>query len=502
MQHLSKLFVIALSVLQILPVLAEEAASGSGVELGAKKTKEVFLVQDVPQTLMFDYEIGEIAVGQPNIVAIVADRPRRRIVLSPLAPGDTALLVFDTFGKQRDNIQITVTSTDLDQFTRDLKFLFRDIEGLQFRRVGRKVVIEGEVYLKSDLDRIREVLTGNDFVVNLVTLSQDTQRILARRIKDEISIAGVEVGTVKDRIVLKGEVATEDEQKRAERIANIYVDEKSIVNVISINPKKASAKAGRLIQVTAYFVELNKSFFRNFNFTFAPTAAVNFQYAYQPTTGFQPFFQAALSRFLPSLDTAKALGVARVFENPTVSVKSGENASISSGGQIYVPRRNDQGDIAFSPFDVGVKMNVTPAADERDFIDLQVGIEVSKLGSAKAESAISVNKSEISTKHYIRSGETVALGGVLRSAFTDLKDAPPNTFAFQPAGPEGPRFDSAFGNLFQIFKSRQSNSDRTMFIVFITPEILVSGRDASKNLKEEMNLQSVEPRSQAGDTLE
>jgi len=471
-------------------------------EESPQKTREVFLVKDVPQTLTFEYEIGEIAVGNPGIVSVVADRPRRRVVLSPLETGDTALLVFDTFGKQRDNVQITVTSTDLDQFVRDLRFLFRDIEGLQFRRVGRKIVLEGEVFLKSDVDRIREVLNGNDFVVNLVTLSQDTQRILARRVKDEISINGVEVTTVKDKIVLKGEVASEDESQRAEKIAAIYVDRTSIVNVISVNPKKAGAKAGRLIQVTAYFVEVNKSFLRNFSFNFAPTADVNFAYSYSNSTGTgAPIFQAILTRFLPSLSTAKALGVARVFENPTISVKSGEEASIQSGGQLRIPVRNDNGTTSFSePQQLGVVLKVTPAADERDFIDLQLAVEVSKLGASPSEGAILVNESKVSTKHYVRSGETVAIGGVMRSAFTETRDAPPGTFAFAPSGAQGAVIDSSVGNIFQIFKSKSSNADRNMFIVFITPEILVSPRDASKNLREDMNLQQVEPRLAGGTT--
>lgn len=489
-----------LRILTSILILAEISFSAAfAQEEAPKKTREVFLVKDVPQTLTFEYEIGEIAVGNPAIVSVVADRPRRRIVLSPLETGDTALLVFDTFGKQRDNIQTTVTSTDLDQFVRDLRFLFRDIEGLQFRRVGRKVVLEGEVFLKSDLDRIREVLSGNDFVVNLVTLSQDTQRILARRVKDEININGVEVATVKDKIVLKGEVASEDEAQRAEKIAAIYVDKGGIVNVISVNPKKAAAKAGRLIQVTAYFVELNKSFLRNFSFSFAPTADVNFAYSYNNASGGTPIFQAILTRFLPSLSTAKALGVARVFENPTVSVKSGEAASIQSGGQLRVPVRNDNGTTSFSePQQLGVTLNVTPAADERDFIDLQLGVEVSKLGASPSEGAILVNESKVNTKHYVRSGETVAIGGVMRSAFTETRDAPPGTFAFQPSGAQGASFDSSVGNIFQIFKSKSSNADRNMFIVFVTPEILVSARDSSKSLREDMNLQSVEPRGLGG----
>ncbi len=477
--------------------------NSSRVEVEFKKpSRELFLVKDRPQSLDFDYDIGEIALGNPGVVAVVADRERRRIVMSPLEAGETALLVFDSAGRQRDNIQITVASADLDEFVKDLGFLFRDIEGLQFRRVGRKVIIEGEVYLKSDLDRIREVIRGNDFVVDLVTLSQDTQRILARRIKDEISINGVEVATTKDRIVLKGEVSSEDESKRAEKLAAIYVDQAAIVNALSINPRKSAARSAKLIQVTAYFVELNKSFLRNFNFSWTPIA--NVTAGYQTGSRFQ--FVGILTDFIPKLNTAKALGVARVFENPTVSVKSGEAATVSSGGSVFVPIPDKGGGTQFSdPKETGVTLNVTPSADDRDSVDLKVSVEVSKLGAGPTEGSFVINRSRLNTSHFVRSGETVALGGVLRSAFTDVKDAPPSQpFAFQPLGAgEGQGVSSSFGNIFQIFKSRSATADKTMFIVFVTPEILMSARDSSRSLREQMNLRSLEAGAeQAGEAFE
>ena len=465
----------------------------------APRTKEIFTVKDVPQTVSFDYDIGEIAIGNPSIISVVADRPRRRIVLSPLEVGDTALLVFDTNGKQRDNIQITVTSTDLDQFVKDLKFLFRDIEGLQFRRVGRKVVIEGEVYLKADLDRIREVLRGNDFVVDLVTLSQDTQRILARRIKDEINISGVDVTTARDRIVLRGEVVSEEEAQRAERIAQIYTDKGNLVNVIAVNPKKAAARAAKLVQVTAYFVEFNKSFLRNFEFSWTPIA--NTQLQYDTNSGQFNFF-AIVTEFLPKLNLAKALGVARVFDNPSVSVKSGEAASIFSGGELIFPTPVLGGGVAYpdgNKKQVGVTLNVTPSADDRDFVDMKIAVEVSKVGSSPTTQAILINQSKVNTSHYLRSGETVAIGGVLRSAFTDVKDSPPSApFSFQPLGSSGVQVPSSFGNIFQIFKGRSITQDRTMFIVFITPEILISARDSSRYIREQMNMTSVDPKAGSG----
>lgn len=456
-----------------------------------RKSREIFMVKDVPQSLGFDYDIGEIAIGNPSVVSVVADRVKKRVVLSPLESGETALLVFDALGKQRDSIQITVTSADLDQFVKDLRFMFRDIEGLQFRRVGRKIILEGEVYLKSDLDRIHEVLRGNDFVVDLVALSQDTQRILARRIKDEISVSGVDVTTSKDRIVLKGEVTSEEESNRAEKLAQIYVDKANIVNALSINPKKAGAKAAKLVQVTAYFVELNKSFMRNFSFAWTPIA--NTQVSYDTTSG-KINFLAIVTEFFPKLNTAKALGVARVFENPSISVKSGESAKIFSGVELSVPVSDGRGGFTQSqPKQVGVGLDVTPTADERDFVDLKIAVDVSKLGSAPSAGSVLTTESKINTVQYVRSGETIAIGGVLRSAFTDSKDVPPSQpFQWQPLGSDQPGVTSSFGNIFQIFKSRASSMDRTMVVVFVTPEILTSARDSNRGLKEQINLNTLE----------
>jgi pilus assembly protein CpaC len=450
----------------------------------------------VPRTIEFDYDIGEIAIGNPSIAAPILDRPRRRMIVSPLSPGQTAILLFDSRGIQRDKIELVVTSSDLDAYVKDLKFLLRDIEGLSFKRVGSRIIIEGEVFLQADLDRIAEVTAGNTSVVNLVGLSRDTQRILTRRIKNEINISGVEVENVRDRVVLKGEVATEQEKERAGLIAGIYVPADKIVNVIAVNPDRKNSRPARLVQISAHFVELNKSFMRNFSFSWAPVALAQTQVGPFPTpAGQEPFsFAAVLSDFLPRLSTAKALGVARVFHNPSVSVKSGEVAAINSGGQLFLQSVNQQGQLVTSgePVPIGVTLNVTPTADERDFIDMKVSVSVRALGSSTAEvQGVIVNESSVDTSNYVRSGETVALGGVVKTSMVDIKDAP-QPFGFQAPGLTAP-VTPALGNIFNVFKSRAMNQDRSIFIVFVTPEILVSARDASKDIRQKINLDAVEP---------
>lgn len=465
---------------------------GESTPIDQIRNRELLLVRNVPRTIEFDYDIGEIATGNPNIATPILDRPRRRMIISPLSPGTTAILVFDSRGIQRDKIDVVVTSSDLDQYVKDLKFILRDIEGVTFTRVGSRIMVEGEVYLQSDLERINDIVRDNTFVVNLVRVSQDTQRILSRRIKNEINISGVEVDTIRDRIVLKGEVAQEQEKERAEKIAGIYVKPESIVNVIAVNPDRKGSRPSRLVQITAHFVELNKSFMRNFNFSWAPSAFGDMTIT--PGTA-DPFnFTAVISNFIPRLATAKALGVARVFHNPSVSVKSGEAAAIRSGASLILQSIDDEGKVVSSgePVQIGLDLNVTPTADDRDFVDMKVGVSVKSLGSATTEvQGVLVNESSVQTSNYVRSGETVALGGVVKSSFVDVKDAP-QPFAFQPPGSQE-SFTPALGNIFHLFKSRAINQDRSIFIVFVTPEILVSARDASKELRQKMNVESVEP---------
>jgi len=139
-------------------------------------------------------------------------------------------------------------------------------------------------------------------------------------------------------------------------------------------------------------------------------------------------------------------------------------------------------------------LDVTPTADDRDFVDMKINVNVDSFGSSpEGSQGILVNKSSVQTSNYVRSGETVAIGGVIRSAFTDVKDAPPGApFTFSVPGNDQVQFQSTLGNIFQIFKNRNINQDKSMFIVFITPEILVSAREASHELRDHMNMKTLE----------
>lgn len=471
------------------------------------KDVELVLVVGKPRPMKFRFPIGDLAVGAPQICSAVADRGQKRIILSPLSPGSTSILVFDTQGQQRINIKVTVTSQDLDAYLNELKKLFHDIEGVELRRVGQKIIVEGEVYLTSDLQRIYELTRASKDVVLLVNLSADTQKVLAKKIQREIALPGVAVSATKERIILKGEVYQKGDIEKASKIASIYVDPSRIVNVLGLKEMEKPPTRKKMVQITAYFVELNKRFLRNFNFYWGPipTLSVDWFGTSTPTGEFKHSYNifGAVTDILPKLNTAKALGVARMYENPTVTVKSEDEAVLQGGAEVSFPEQTKEGSIAYGkPQSIGVTLKVRPFVIGESDIDLKVSVSVRDLGEQTIPGAVTIKNSSIDTSQFVRSGESVAIGGLIANQVTESRDRPmtsPATSSGVTVMKDGTPTklntggQAAFGNLFTLFKARDFQKERREFIVFITSKVLASASEGNAALKEFLNLEDIYP---------
>src|SRR5262249_6045944 len=91
---------IVLSLLLLFIASAAFAESAEG-------TKE-YLVVNNPRIKRFSYSVGNVTIGNPNIVNFKADRNKNQVTLIPKSAGTTLLLVYDDRGVQRDAIELTV----------------------------------------------------------------------------------------------------------------------------------------------------------------------------------------------------------------------------------------------------------------------------------------------------------------------------------------------------------------------------------------------------------
>ncbi len=481
----------------LLTLSLMSSALGQGAD-----TQSEYLVVNNPRVKSFKYQIGNVTVGNPDVVNFTADRPKNRITLFPKQAGSTILLVYDTSGAQKDVIQLTVYPTDPERLLRQVKQLLTDVEGITVNKVDEKIIIDGEVILPSDKERIQKVTANSKQIVDLTRINPDTSRIIAKKIQKEIGLDEVVVRSIKGQIILEGEVYSAQARIKAEKIASLYSDK--VINVLDVRQVPNPPSRQDTIQVTAHFVEVAKNFSKNFNFRWNPIPRVgtSLSYSVNPVSGSDNFtgtITGTADDILPKLNYFKALGVARVIENPTVSVKSGDEAVIESGTKIGFPIVQPNGAVSLEFQNVGAKLKIRPYARGSE-IDMDVEIKISSLGSPDITGGVAIAQSSVETSQIVRSGESVVIGGLLRHSSQQALDRPPSS---QGNGNQNNTTPTAqgtdavdpfpLGSLFTLFKSNVLSKQRSQFMVFITPKILRFAKDANRELKDQFNLYEVYP---------
>lgn len=81
-----------------------------------------------------------------------------------------------------------VTASGKSNIVSELRELIGDVEGLDITIKGGKVLVSGEIVVPDDIGRVSKVLANyqND-VLTLIELSPQTQRIIARKMADELA---------------------------------------------------------------------------------------------------------------------------------------------------------------------------------------------------------------------------------------------------------------------------------------------------------------------------
>ena len=126
--------------------------------------------------------------------------------------------------------------------------------------------------------------------------------------------------------------------------------------------------------------------------------------------------------------------------------------------------------------DTGVMLNVTPSVNAGDLVTLEIDQTVTDVGDKdKITGQRSFLQRQIASKVAVRSGETIVLGGLIKSKHTQGS-------AGLPVLSSIPLLGGLFGN--------QSREDvRTELLVIITPRVLRSDEDAravSRELRDRM----------------
>jgi type IV pilus assembly protein PilQ len=150
---------------------------------------------------------------------------------------------------------------------------------------------------------------------------------------------------------------------------------------------------------------------------------------------------------------------AEVLSQPSVLINDNEEAKILSGKRIPINVLDKSGNLVTQFYDVAVRLTVTPHINPDNDVLMALNPEVSDLsGEATVAGGIIILTSEVNTTLMVKDGETVVIGGVIRSKDGTLDRKVPLLNAIP-----------LFGRLFSY---SVKTLDKTEILVFVTPHVI------------------------------
>ncbi|MCA9772885.1 MAG: pilus assembly protein N-terminal domain-containing protein [Myxococcales bacterium] len=417
--------------------------------------------------------LARLAVGDPRVADVQVLGDGRQILITAKRVGQTNLIIWNVEGR-KDTIPINVVAKDPDVIAIQIRDLLGEIEGVNIRVVGDRVVLDGRVFTQSDVARIERVTELFPNVANFVEIDQTAQRLIIEEINRSLhgnGIVGVRARDVGGSVFLEGDASDAEEGKRAEAIAKAF--NANVTNLVSVG-----TALSRLVLMNAQFVQINRTKLRNLgvNWEDSLTVQVDHTLSYE----FSDFFkkgtitdnsgETKIEQFGAVLNFILNKGYGRDLAHPKLIVKSGESARFVSGSSIPIVRQTlTSSSVTFR--DVGVILEVEPTVNRDDTITAFVRVEVSSVDQAQTfgglPAIITTNSSSMIS---VKNGQTVALSGSLRD--TDSKTVE-----------EIPWFGQVplFG---EMFKNRSSNKDVEEVVIFVTPKIITPESEENFELVE------------------
>ncbi len=151
-------------------------------------------------------------------------------------------------------------------------------------------------------------------------------------------------------------------------------------------------------------------------------------------------------------------GDARILAEPTLSCISGGSADFLAGGEIPLPVEQRGGGISVEFKQYGVKLDVSPIADDTGFISTEVEVEVSSLDASVTVLGLpGFLTRRARTQMNVDQGQTMVIAGLLNSEDAKNVDKVPGLGHVPILG--------------ELFKSREFRNNETELVVLVTPVI-------------------------------
>ncbi|AUN96703.1 hypothetical protein DOM21_18300 [Bacteriovorax stolpii] len=495
---LNKFFVILFSwILIALPAFSQDGDPNESL-------KEVEVIVGLEKIITLDFVPNSvIKIANENLVSYQLVPQKKQILLTGIKAGDTTLTVRDLAGDIKARYLLKVTASDQSKVVVQLKELLGDVEGLEIGIKGDAVFVGGQIVVPSDIGKVVVILEKYPDVLRLVELSPQTQLVIAKKMQDEMqksTLRDVTVRVVNGTFWIEGVVNSQEESNKAEQIARAYLPDQiqnlarrtdavqttkkpPFENLLTINTKPKPEPLAKLFKITAQFVELTKAYDKTFGFSWTPTIGngggsiqVGKTGSGGVATSSQGTLAATISNLFPKLNSAKSAGHARVVQSGVIIVKDNVEGAINKTSKI--PYAIGTGDNLKSGTAVsGFELRITPNMLQEEKINLKMVISVK---ATTGDSVPTELDNTVNTQIIVKSQESAVVGGVVQNKFTTDYDRDPPVQETIENG----------SALFSFLKSKKYSTNRSQFVIFVTPEIIESASSGAQEVERKFRKRS------------
>lgn len=427
-----------------------------------------------------------------NLLKLQYNSKRKLLRLYPKNTGTGTLFVKNPqSGDVIYEFRLDVKKTNLHKVAKDIQGLLKDIEGVIIRIINNTVIVDGEILIPKDMNRILSVVRQYPGqATSLVTLSSLAQNKISKLIERTIASPEVHVRAINGKFLLEGVVPSLADKKRAFLLAQTYVPDiilnegdggkvqkrqtLDIIDLIVVKIPPAPVEKKKLIQLVFHYVEMNKDYAKGFSFSWRPSLSSDTQLRLETNKSIGSTLTATISNLLPKLNWAKEHGHARVLKSVSIMAENGSKGILNS--QSSIPYLSGSGDnISTSFVKVGLKSNVTPTivSSSSNSVQLQIQFEVNSLVSRSSNGPLTAGHN-IQTSLIVKSGHSAAIAGLISNESGTFYNKLPSTASKDPIIP--------------LHTSKDFHRKQSQFVVFITPIIKSSASAGTDKIKKKFNL--------------
>jgi pilus assembly protein CpaC len=392
--------------------------------------------------------IRKITVANPAIIDAKPALDGMSVVVNGLAEGSSELRIERLQGA--DLVTHVVVRADLNGTLDQIKALLSDVEGLDIKIIGDKIVMKGNILTKSDYDKVSKVVGAySGVILNMSTFDRSQMnKYVEQAILQDIGLDTITARVMGDTVVLEGVVYNAADAKRAEELARLRVP--NVQNMLRVQDV--------MIETDVQFVEITTDKSKDMGYNVLDSLGITATGSGTGGTGFGGKIPIQFGVSASASAQIKALlgnGAGKIVAQPHLSTKSGEVGSFQSGGTKYFSVQGSLGAANLQSVDYGVILKVKPILQGRDRILNEVTVEVS-MPVPDSSGVLTLDKYSTACTALCKVGESMILSGMVQ------KIANSNSSKTPMLG------DVPLLSLF--FSNKTSDKQRKEFVIMVTPQ--------------------------------